>query len=91
MSAGLIAGEALMGVLIAVFIILGSAPSSWLPFLGTLGPVFSSLFFLWFFGVFTWLVTRNLPTGKRAFSLFSDWIQVLFDGGRRLFGKMRVP
>jgi putative OPT family oligopeptide transporter len=91
MSAGLIAGEALMGVLIAVFIILGSAPSSWLPFLGTLGPVFSTLFFVWFFGVFIWLVTRNLPTGKRAFSLFSDWIQVLFDSGRRLFEKMRVP
>jgi putative OPT family oligopeptide transporter len=91
MSAGLIAGEALMGVLIAVFIIFGSAPSSWLPFLGTLGPVFSTLFFLWFFGVFTWLVTRNLPTSKRPFSLFSDWIQVLFDGGRRLFEKMRVP
>jgi putative OPT family oligopeptide transporter len=91
LSAGLIAGEALMGVLIAVIIIIPfiSPPNNWIPFLGTLGPFFSLIFFLWFFGVFTWLVTRSLPPGKRPFSLMFDWAQVAFDGGRRLIEKIK--
>ena len=91
LSAGLIAGEALMGVLIAVFIIIPfiPPPNDWLGFLGTLGPLLSTVFFLWFFGVFTWLVTRSLPKGKNPFSLLVDWVSVVIDGARRLISKIK--
>ena len=91
LSAGLIAGEALMGVLIAVLIIIGIPPNGWIPFLGTLGPALSTVFFLWFFGVFTWLVTRSLPPSKRPFSLLFNWGSVIVDGARRLINKVMVP
>jgi putative OPT family oligopeptide transporter len=96
LSAGLIAGEALMGVVVAAFIVLSSfspipRPDDWLPFLGTLGPILSTMFFLWFFGVFTWLVTRNLPPSKRPFSLLFNWGAVIIDGTRRIINKVRVP
>nr|AIE95371.1 OPT family oligopeptide transporter [uncultured marine group II/III euryarchaeote AD1000_65_C10] len=96
LSAGLIAGEALMGVIVAAFIVLASfspipRPENWLPFLGTLGPVLSTVFFLWFFGVFTWLVTRSLPPSKRPFSLLFNWGAVIVDGARRLINKVMVP
>jgi|TARA_B100000315_G_scaffold260264_1_gene320448 putative OPT family oligopeptide transporter len=97
LSAGLIAGEALMGVIVAVFIVLASLPSSplpppnnWIPFLGTLGPFLSAIFFLWFFGVFTWLVTRSLPVGKNPLSLLIDCGAVILDGGRRLIAKIKT-
>jgi hypothetical protein len=97
LSAGLIAGEALMGVFVAVFIVIASLPSSpipapgdWIPFLGTLGPFLSAIFFFWFFGVFTWLVTRSLPGGKRPFSLLFDCCAVIIDGGRRLIAKIKT-
>jgi len=96
LSAGLIAGEALMGVVVAAFIVLSSfsplpRPDNWLPFLGTLGPFFSTVFFLWFFGVFTWLVTRSLPPAKRPFSLLFNWASVIVDGARRVIEKVKVP
>ncbi len=96
LSAGLIAGEALMGVVVAAFIVLASfsslpRPDNWLPFLGTLGPVLSTVFFLWFFGVFTWLVTRSLPPAKRPFSLLFNWGAVVVDGARRIINKVMVP
>ncbi len=96
LSAGLIAGEALMGVVVAAFIVLSSfsplpRPDNWLPFLGTLGPFFSTVFFLWFFGVFTWLVTRSLPPAKRPFSLLFNWASVIVDGARRVIDKVKVP
>jgi putative OPT family oligopeptide transporter len=96
LSAGLIAGEALMGVVVAAFIVLSSfspipRPDNWLPFLGTLGPILSTMFFLWFFGVFTWLVTRNLPPSKRPFSLLFNWGAVIIDSTRRIINKVRVP
>ena len=96
LSAGLIAGEALMGVVVAAFIVLSSfspipRPDDWLPFLGTLGPILSTMFFLWFFGVFTWLVTRNLPPSKRPFSLLFNWGAVIIDSTRRIINKVRVP
>nr|AIF19007.1 OPT family oligopeptide transporter [uncultured marine group II/III euryarchaeote KM3_85_C06] len=96
LSAGLIAGEALMGVVVAAFIVFASfsplpRPDGWLPFLGTLGPVLSTVFFLWFFGVFTWLVTRSLPPSKRPFSLLFNWGAVIVDGARRLINKVMVP
>jgi len=95
LSAGLIAGEALMGVIVAAFIVLASfspfpRPDDWLPFLGTLGPILSTMFFLWFFGVFTWLVTRNLPPSKRPFSLLFNWGAVIIDGARRIINKIMV-
>nr|MBC8518411.1 hypothetical protein [Euryarchaeota archaeon] len=45
----------------------------------------------WFFGVFTWLVTRSLPPSKRPFSLLFNWGAVIVDGARRLINKVMVP
>ena len=91
LSAGMIAGEALMGVLVAVFIIAWKPPWDWFPFMGTLGPALSVAFFLWFFGVFTWLATRQLPRGGGPFSLLVDWGRVVVDGGRRLVKAASAP
>jgi len=72
LAAGLIAGEALMGVVVAAFIVFsnltgGSIPMPWLwgeslgfP-MGVLGSFISILFFGWFVGVFIILATRQLP------------------------------
>ena len=90
-AAGMIAGEALMGVLVAVFIIAWKPPWEWFSFMGTLGPALSVAFFLWFFGVFTWLATRQLPPGGGPFSLLMDWVRVAVDGGRRLVKAVLVP
>jgi hypothetical protein len=95
LSAGLIAGEALMGVVVAAFIVLASfsplpPPNDWIPFLGTLPPFLSAIFFLWFFGVFIWLVTRSMPVRKNVFSLIIDFGAVILDGGRRLIAKIKT-
>ena len=91
LAAGMIAGEALMGVAIALFIIAGIPPSDWIPFMGTLGPFWSLLFFAWFFGVFTWLATRSMPrSAERLDNLLLDWIAVAIDGCRRMVNALRV-
>jgi hypothetical protein len=59
--------------------------------MGTLGPGLSVAFFLWFFGVFIWLATRQLPGGSGPFSLLTDWVRVVVDGGRRLVKAASVP
>ena len=92
LSAGMIAGEALMGVIVAVFIMIKLPANSWFGFLGTLGPLLSIAFFLWFFIVFTWLATRGMPSSKHGRgNLITDWIAVAVDGVRRMISSISVP
>ncbi len=87
-GAGFIAGESLMGVLLAVFIVAdkrwpgnGIIPSEWFGGIGSLGDGWSLLFFAWFIGVFIMLSARSLPTKG---NLFSDFMYVLSDAAKRL-------
>ncbi len=59
-GAGFIAGESLMGVLLALFIVAGINPQKLLG-IGTLNDFWALVFFSWFVGVFIFLVSRTLP------------------------------
>ena len=92
LSAGMIAGEAIMGVLIALLIISGISPGGAWGLLEMLGPILSIGFFGWFFLVFTWLATRTMPespSGKG--NLVLDWIAVAIDGIRRFISSLKPP
>ena len=94
-GAGFIAGESLMGVLLAIFIVAdknwpnnGILPNDWFGGIGTLGGTASLLFFLWFVGVFIMLSARALPNKG---NLGSDLMYVLSDGAKRLRGAFSLP
>lgn len=87
-GAGFIAGESLMGVLLAVFIVAGSDPSSWFGGIGTLSYTFSIIFFAWFVGIFIMLSARALPSKG---NLGSDFVYVLSDGAKRLKNAFSMP
>ncbi len=94
-GAGFIAGESLMGVLLAVFIVAdkrwtgyGILPSEWFGGIGMLGYTASLIFFAWFVTVFIMLSARSLP--KKG-NLFSDLIYVLSDAAKRLKGVFTPP
>ncbi|HIF05003.1 MAG TPA: oligopeptide transporter, OPT family, partial [Candidatus Poseidoniales archaeon] len=92
LSAGMIAGEALMGVIVAVFIMADIPANGWFGFLKQLGPLLSLAFFLWFVIVFTWLATRGMPESKHGRgNLITDWIAVAFDGVRRFVSSIKPP
>ena len=59
-GAGFIAGESLMGVLLAVFIVANIDPAELLG-VGTLGNALSMLFFGWFVSVFITLAAQSMP------------------------------
>jgi len=61
-GAGYIAGESLLGVLLAVMIVLDVDLSAMLG-ITALGDLASLLFFLWFVGVFVALVSQTMPRG----------------------------
>ena len=61
-GAGFIAGESILGVLIAVLIVLNINLDEIFG-IHELSQTFSLLFFAWFVGVFIWLATRALPEG----------------------------
>ena len=61
-GAGFIAGESILGVLIAVLIVLDKDLNKLLG-IHELPQLASLLFFAWFVGVFIWLATRALPEG----------------------------
>jgi putative OPT family oligopeptide transporter len=61
-GAGFIAGESILGVLIAVLIVL-NIKLDVLFGINELSQMFSLVFFAWFVGVFIWLATRALPDG----------------------------
>ena len=85
-GAGFIAGESLMGVLLAMFIVADLDPSKLVD--GTLGSVMSLLFFGWFVAVFIVLASRALP---RKGNLLNDFLNVLSDALSRLKGVFTPP
>ena len=93
-GAGFIAGESLMGVLLAVFIVadqkwkgLGILPEDWFGG-GVLDYWFSVIFFGWFVLVFILITARSLP--KKG-NLFGDLMYVLSDAAKRLRGVFKLP
>ena len=87
-GAGFIAGESLMGVLLAVFIVAGSDPSNWFGGIGTLSYSMSMLFFGWFVVVFIMLSARSLPDKG---NLGGDFMYVAADASKKLSGVFKFP
>ena len=94
-GAGFIAGESLMGVVLAIFIVAdnkwsgyGILPSDWFGGIGTLGNFASLLFFGWFVAVFIMLSARSLPSKG---NLLGDLLFVLSDAAKRLSGVFTPP
>ena len=78
-GAGFIAGESILGVLIAVLIVLDiNLPEIF--GVVTLNNLLSLVFFGWFVAVFVWLATRALPKGN---NLLSDAVVVAMDAMRK--------
>jgi len=93
LGAGFIAGESLMGVLIAFFIVVWKAPYKWFG-LGTpsepaLGDFWSLLFYAWFIGVFIFLATRALPKSRDGSNLLTDTMAVVTDGCRKFLKALK--
>ena len=84
-GAGFIAGESIMGVLIAVLIV---AKIDLPEIFGvvTLNDLLSLVFFGWFLGVFIWLATRALPKGG---SLLGDAVMVVAEAVRNLVDSLK--
>lgn len=84
-GAGFIAGESIMGVLIAVLIV---AKIDLPEIFGvvTLNDPLSLVFFGWFLGVFIWLATRALPKGG---SLLGDAVMVVAEAVRNLVDSLK--
>ena len=89
LGAGFIAGESLMGVIIAMIIVMWDEPHKLIG-LEPLGEFFTLLFYAWFIGVFIYLVSRSLPKSESGGNLLSDTIAVITDGFRR-FIKALLP
>ena len=87
-GAGFIAGESLMGVLLAIFIVANEDPSLWFGGIGTLSYTFSLLFFAWFVAVFIMLSARALP-GRG--NLGEDLLYVAADSAKKLRGVFALP
>ena len=87
-GAGFIAGESLMGVLLAIFIVANEDPSLWFGGIGTLSYTFSLLFFAWFVAVFIMLSARALP-GRG--NLGEDLLYIAADAAKKLRGVFALP
>ena len=87
-GAGFIAGESLMGVLLAIFIVAKMDPSSWFGGIGTLSYTLSFFFFLWFAAVFVMLTARALPDKG---NLSSDVVYISADAAKKLRGAFSLP
>ncbi|MAK05206.1 MAG: oligopeptide transporter, OPT family [Euryarchaeota archaeon] len=73
-GAGFIAGESLVGVLIALLIVTVGEPSEWFG-ISQLGQFPTLLFFLWFVGVFVFLTALSLP--KKILSIGEEIILIV--------------
>ena len=87
-GAGFIAGESLMGVLLAIFIVAEMDPSSWFGGIGTLTYTMSVIFFGWFVAVFIMLSARALPARG---NLAEDLLFVASDAAKKLRGVFALP
>lgn len=87
-GAGFIAGESLMGVLLAIFIVAEMDPSSWFGGIGTLSYTLSLVFFGWFVAVFIMLSARALPARG---NLAEDLMYVAADAAKKLRGVFSLP
>ena len=87
-GAGFIAGESLMGVLLAIFIVATMDPSSWFGGIGTLSYTLSFVFFIWFVGVFIMLTSRALPNKG---NLGSDLVYIAADAAKKTRGVFTLP
>ena len=87
-GAGFIAGESLMGVLLAIFIVANQDPSTWFGGIGTLSYGLSIVFFLWFVAVFIMLSARALPDKG---NLGGDLVYVAADAAKKLRGVFSLP
>ena len=87
-GAGFIAGESLMGVLLAIFIVAEMDPSSWFGGIGTLSYTLSLVFFGWFVAVFIMLSARALPARG---NLAEDLVYVAADAAKKLRGVFSLP
>ncbi len=86
-GAGFIAGESLMGVLLAVFIVADIDPAKALG-IGTLGDSLSLLFYGWFVAVFITLAAQAMPKGSH---LITDTMAVMSKAGKDLVKSLRPP
>ncbi len=87
-GAGFIAGESLMGVLLAIFIVAEQDPSKWFGGIGTLSYTLSLIFFAWFVAVFIMLSARALPAKG---NLGVDLVYVASDAAKKLRGAFALP
>ncbi len=87
-GAGFIAGESLMGVLLAIFIVAEQDPSKWFGGIGTLSYTLSLIFFAWFVAVFIMLSARALPPKG---NLGLDLVYVASDAAKKLRGAFALP
>ncbi len=81
-GAGFIAGESLVGVLIALLIVTVGEPSKWFE-IPQLGQFPTLMFFFWFVGVFIFLTSLSLP--KKILSLWDEIILILNRSIKRLY------
>jgi putative OPT family oligopeptide transporter len=86
-GAGFIAGESILGVLIAVLIVLDIRLPEIFGVV-TLNNLFSLVFFGWFVTVFIWLATRALPKGG---NLLTDAVVVAGDVARNFKNAFLPP
>ena len=87
-GAGFIAGESLMGVLLAIFIVAEKDPSSWFGGIGTLSYTMSLVFFGWFVAVFIMLSARALPSRG---NLAEDLVYIAADAAKKLRAVFALP
>ena len=85
-GAGFIAGESILGVLVALLIVLNIDLTEIFK-TGVLNDFLSLIFFGWFVLVFLWLATRTLPKNS---NLISDFIAVLNDILKKLLTMFRT-
>lgn len=86
-GAGFIAGESLMGVLLAIFIVANIDPAEALG-IGTLGNSLSLLFYGWFVAVFITLAAQAMPKDGH---LITDTVMVMRKAGKDLVNSLRPP
>ena len=87
-GAGFIAGESLMGVLIAFFIVTLKHPKDWFSSISQLSQPLSIIFYGCFVAVFAFLATRSIPR-KEGHTFLGDTFQVIIDAGRRFVNSVR--